>query len=139
MRVNRSGACTPERFYFGERTMDENRQPTRTSDAFTASDVQEPLPGIARDAAYLRSARPNPVVRNARSIRYDDLPEVLTPKEVRAFLRLGRNAIYAALQGGKIRSVRVGQKFLIPKAALREFLDRDAEHLPAGIPVKGTP
>ena len=25
----------------------------------------------------------------------------------------------------RIRSVRIGQKFLIPKAALREFLDRE--------------
>lgn len=33
---------------------------------------------------------------------------------------------------------RVGQKFLIPNDALREFLDRDAEHPRAGIPVKGT-
>lgn len=119
--------------------MDENWRPRKTRDALTASDVQELLPGIVRDAAYGRSARPNRVVRNARSIRYDDLPEVLTPKEVQAFLRLGRNAIYAALQDGKIRSVRVGQKFLIPKAAVREFLEHDAEHSRAGIPVKGTP
>jgi excisionase family DNA binding protein len=118
--------------------MDENRQPSKTRNAFTASDVQELLPGIVRDAAYVRSARPNPIVRNVRSIRYDDLPEVLTPKEVQAFLRLGRNAIYAALQDGKIRSVRVGQKFLIPETALREFLDHDAENPRAGIPVKGT-
>jgi excisionase family DNA binding protein len=119
--------------------MDENRRPRKTRDAFTASDAQELLPGIVRDAAYGRSVRPNPDVRDARTILYDDLPEVLTPKEVRAFLRLGRNAVYAALQDGKIRSVRVGQKFLIPKAALREFLEHDAEHLRVGIPVKGTP
>ena len=82
--------------------------------------------------------RQHPIVRKATSVRYDELPDVLTPKEAQAFLRLGRNATYAALQDGRIRSVRLGQKFLIPKAALREFLDRDAEHPRAGIPVKGT-
>ena len=96
------------------------------------------LPGIDRDASCVSGARRNPIQRKPRIIRYDDLPDVLTPKEAQAFLRLGRNAIYAALQDGKIRSVRVGQKFLIPKAALREFLDRDAEDPRPGIPVKGT-
>ena len=38
------------------------------------------------------------------------------------FLRIGRDAIYKALQDGTIRSVRLGQKFIIPKPALRDFL-----------------
>ena len=117
--------------------MEEHRQ-TRTTRETMAHGVQQVLPGIDRAAAYA-SARLTPVAQKARTIRYDDLPDVLTPKEARTFLRLGRNAIYAALQDGKIRSVRVGQKFLTPKAALREFLERDAEHSRAGIPVKGMP
>lgn len=68
---------------------------------------------------------------------FDDLPDVLTAREARAYLRLGRNALYTALQDGTIRSVRLGQKFLVPKAAVREFLDGVAEHRRAGIPVKG--
>lgn len=91
-----------------------------------------------RDVADVRNPEHDGVVRKAKVICYDQLPDVLTPKEAQAFLRLGRNATYAALQDGRIRSVRVGQKFLIPKAALREFLDRGAEHSRAGIPVKGT-
>lgn len=55
-------------------------------------------------------------------IRYDELPDVLTPSDLQAYLPLGRDAIYAALRDGTIRSVRVGQKFIIPKSAVREFL-----------------
>jgi excisionase family DNA binding protein len=101
-------------------------------------EVQQILPGLERDAAGARSPRRHPIAQKGTTVGYDQLPDILTPKEAQGFLRLGRNAIYAALQGGKIRSVRVGQKFLIPKAALRELLDRDAEHPRAGIPVKGT-
>lgn len=91
-----------------------------------------------RDVADVTKPKHDRIVRKAEITRYDHLPDVLTPQEARAFLRLGRNAVYAALQDGRIRSARVGQKFLIPKDALREFLDRDAEHPRAGIPVKGT-
>jgi excisionase family DNA binding protein len=105
--------------------------------ALTAGEAQQVLPGIDRDAVHVGSARPSPITRQTRVARYEDLPDVLTPAEVQAFLPLGRNAIYTALQDGRIRSVRAGQKYLIPKTALREFLDRDAEDAPAGIPMKG--
>lgn len=118
--------------------MDRKRRRPEAHDAQTVPELQQILPGLDRDTDIARSARANPIARKARVVRYGEMPEVLTPKEVRAFLRLGRNATYAALQDGRIRSVRLGQKFLIPKAALREFLDRDAEHSRAGIPVKGT-
>lgn len=70
-------------------------------------------------------------------LHYDDLPDVLTAKDVQTYLRLGRNATYTALQDGTIRSVRIGQKFLVPKAALRELMGDDAKEPGAGIPVKG--
>lgn len=118
--------------------MDRNGRPREARGAVTERDLQQVLPGMDGDAGSVRSDRPHPITRKTRVVRYDDLPEVLTPKEAQAFLRLGRNAIYAALQDGQIRSVRVGQKFLIPKTALREFLDCRGEHPRAGIPVKGT-
>jgi|HubBroStandDraft_6_1064221.scaffolds.fasta_scaffold705183_2 excisionase family DNA binding protein len=118
--------------------MDKQRQRMGARHAPTAGEVQQVLPGIDRDAVHVRSARPSPIARQTRVTRYEDLPDVLTPAEVQGFLRIGRNAIYAALQDRKIRSVRVGQKYLIPKSAVREFLDRDGEHSRAGIPVKGT-
>ena len=68
---------------------------------------------------------------------YDSLPDILTAKEVQEYLRLGRTAVYSLLQNGTIRSIRVGQKFLVPKAALRELLGDGAKEPDAGIPVKG--
>jgi excisionase family DNA binding protein len=118
--------------------MDGKRRRREAGDTMTMRALQQTLPGLDRDAAAVRSPRQHAIVRKAAIVRYDELPDVLTPKEAQAFLRLGRNAIYAALQDGKIRNVRLGQKFLIPKTALREFLDRAAEHPSAGIPVKGT-
>jgi excisionase family DNA binding protein len=118
--------------------MDRKGRRREARDPISTRGLQQTLPGLDRDPAQVGSSKHHRMVRKATSVRYDELPDVLTPKEAQAFLRLGRNATYAALQDGRIRSVRLGQKFLIPKAALREFLDRDAEHPRAGIPVKGT-
>jgi len=44
------------------------------------------------------------------------------PQDLIKYLSIGRDSIYAALKSQAIRNVRLGQKFIIPKAALREFL-----------------
>jgi len=59
--------------------------------------------------------------------RFSDPPDILTPQDLMAFLPMGRNAVYDALKAQAIKSVRVGQKFLITKAALREFLGGSVE------------
>jgi len=58
---------------------------------------------------------------------FAQLPEVLTPKDLMEYLPLGRDAIYEALKSQTIRNVRFGQKFIITKAALREFLGGSVE------------
>ncbi|MGB8909096.1 MAG: helix-turn-helix domain-containing protein [Candidatus Cybelea sp.] len=60
-------------------------------------------------------------------VRFAELPDVLTPRDLIAYLPIGRNAVYDALRTRAIKSVRVGQKLLITKAALREFLGGDVE------------
>lgn len=55
-------------------------------------------------------------------LRFANLPEILTPKDLIAYLPIGRDAIYEALKCQTIRNVRIGQKFIIPKGSLREFL-----------------
>jgi excisionase family DNA binding protein len=62
-----------------------------------------------------------------RSLRFAELPEILTPKHLIDYLPLGRDAIYEALKSQTIRNVRVGQKFIITKDALREFLGGGVE------------
>jgi excisionase family DNA binding protein len=55
-----------------------------------------------------------------RFTKYDDLPELLTPDEARAFLGVGRWTIYEAIRTGRIRSVRFGRRIRVPCAALRQ-------------------
>lgn len=68
--------------------------------------------------------------------RLDDLPEILTATDVVQFLRgiVGRNAVYDLLTSQQIRNRRVGQKFLIPRSALREFVECHGEGDGAGTP-----
>ena len=52
--------------------------------------------------------------------RYDDLPDLLTPDDARAFLQVSRNQIYHLLKTQAIHSVRFGRLIRIPKALLME-------------------
>jgi excisionase family DNA binding protein len=54
-----------------------------------------------------------------RTLRYDELPEFLTPDEFRAYMNLGRNTVYDLLRRGEIPHVRFGRTIRIPKTALR--------------------
>lgn len=65
-----------------------------------------------------------------------NLPEVLTARDLVSFFRgiFGRNAVYELLQTQAIRNRRHGQKFLIPKSALREFIECRDEDAGAGAP-----
>lgn len=103
----------------------------------TARERQQTLPGLDRGEGDVSGPRQRPRARKATTARYDKLPDVLTPKEAQVFLRLGRNATYELLKNGAIRNIRLGQKFLIPKEALRDFLDVNGEPGGTGTPVKG--
>ena len=47
---------------------------------------------------------------------------VYTPKELEPLLQLSKNTINALLRSGRLRSVRVGRRYLIPREALQQFL-----------------
>jgi excisionase family DNA binding protein len=51
---------------------------------------------------------------------YDELPEYLTPDELRAYISVSRNTIYELLRRNEIPHVRFGRAIRIPKAALRQ-------------------
>lgn len=59
-------------------------------------------------------------------VKLDDAPDVLTVDEAAALARIGRNAMYDAVNRGDIQSVRIGRSIRIPKAALRRFLGLDS-------------
>jgi excisionase family DNA binding protein len=63
----------------------------------------------------------------SKALRFAELPDILTPKVLMEYLPIGRDAIYEALKSQAIRNVRIGQKIMVPKAALREFLGGPVE------------
>lgn len=50
------------------------------------------------------------------------LPLVLQVADVAKALRLGTGKVYELVRCGRLRSIKVGKKILIPKAAIFEFL-----------------
>ena len=55
-----------------------------------------------------------------RQTPFADLPELLRPKEARAFLGVGPDTIYRAIQSGELPCRRIGRVIFIPKSALLE-------------------
>lgn len=53
----------------------------------------------------------------------DELPLLLTVSELEAALRIGRNCAYQLVKSGQIRSIHVGRKILIPRAAVEDYLN----------------
>lgn len=50
------------------------------------------------------------------------LPLVLTVPEAAEKLRIGLGRCYELVHCGRLRNIKVGKKFLIPRAAIFEFL-----------------
>lgn len=46
--------------------------------------------------------------------------------EAAELLGLGRNTTYDLLRSGRLRSVRVGRRFVIPRSEIDAFLEREA-------------
>jgi len=57
---------------------------------------------------------------------FDDLPLTLRVEDLMPILGIGRNTAYELVRSGQIRSIRIGRKIRIPKAAVLEFLNRDS-------------
>lgn len=54
-----------------------------------------------------------------------DYNDILLPEDIQKILHIGRNAVYTSLANGRIRSIRIGKKYRIPKLYLLEFLYPD--------------
>jgi excisionase family DNA binding protein len=50
--------------------------------------------------------------------------QLLTTQEASAILRISRSQLYLLLQRGELRSVAIGRRRLITRAALEEFVAR---------------
>ena len=56
-------------------------------------------------------------------LSYAELPDLLTPDEARAYLRVGRSTIYEMLRENKLPHLRCGVQYRIPKQGLRRMLE----------------
>ena len=57
-----------------------------------------------------------------QELQFDNYPDIVTPEDIQKMLRIGRNSVYYLLKQGKIKSLRVGKKYLIPKTSVINFL-----------------
>ncbi len=55
-----------------------------------------------------------------RQTNFEDLPQMMTPLEVQAFLGLGRATVYSLIGEGKIPVRRIGRRLFVPKQELME-------------------
>ncbi|MCQ2476121.1 MAG: helix-turn-helix domain-containing protein [Clostridia bacterium] len=54
---------------------------------------------------------------------FNDYPEVISIDNLQEILHIGRNAAYSLLKEGKIKTIKVGKKYIIPKKSIIEFLE----------------
>ena len=52
------------------------------------------------------------------------IPLVYTVKEVSQTHQIGKTLVYRLIRSKKLRSIRVGNKYLVPRDALVDFLNR---------------
>lgn len=50
-------------------------------------------------------------------------PDVLSVDELQHILRIGRSATYALLRENKIKTLKVGNRYIIPKQSVIDFLN----------------
>ena len=53
---------------------------------------------------------------------FGEYVDVLTAEEARQALRIGNNALYKLLESGKLKAFKNGKVWLVPKAALEEYI-----------------
>ena len=51
-----------------------------------------------------------------------EYPDVLTPEQLRLFLRVGKNKVYELLKNGEIKSIRIGQQYRVHKEWVCAYL-----------------
>lgn len=64
---------------------------------------------------------PNP------NLRYEDLPDYLTVKELRQYLRIGANKAYELAKTPGFPCLSFGRKRIFPKVLVREWLQHQTE------------
>ena len=53
---------------------------------------------------------------------FNTYPDVVSIDEIQQMLRIGKNAVYELLKTEKLKSIKVGKKYIVPKKYVIEFL-----------------
>ena len=56
---------------------------------------------------------------------FASMPMVLTVNDIAETLAIGRNKAYLLVKSGKIKALRIGNHFRIPRESFVEFLQQD--------------
>lgn len=60
-------------------------------------------------------------------VRYENLPDILTIKELQQYLRCGETKAYEYANTKGFPKLRHGNKFIFPKAQVRAWVEREVE------------
>lgn len=64
-----------------------------------------------------------------KSLSWDDAPDILKPQEAAKLLRIGKNKIYEVANSEGFPKLYMGERiFVIPKEALRQWIQKTATH-----------
>ena len=55
---------------------------------------------------------------------FNSYPDILSVKQLCEILGIGKNTAYRLLQGGEIKSIKIGKVYKIPKKEVRRYIDR---------------
>lgn len=61
------------------------------------------------------------------AIFLEKLPLMLKVDDLSEFLSIGRNTAYDLVRSGKIRSIRIGRCYRIPRDAVAEYIIKSSE------------
>lgn len=59
---------------------------------------------------------------------FDYYDTLITPEEVADMLNCGMNTTYKLLKTGKIKAMRIGRVWKIPKRAVQEYIVQEAQY-----------
>ena len=55
---------------------------------------------------------------------FNSYPDILSVKQLCEILDIGKNTAYRLLQGGEIKSIKIGKVYKIPKKEVCRYIDR---------------
>ena len=54
---------------------------------------------------------------------FENYPDVVSIEELQDMLHIGRNAAYDIVKEGKIKTIRIGKRYINPKTSVINFLE----------------